>query len=226
MKKIKQLALGLVIALGLAAGAHAEGGGIAWDKAPSRTNDLPALQNGAKLFVNYCLNCHSAAYMRYNRMKDIGLTDEQIKQNLLFANDKVGDTMKVTFDPKQAKEWLAAAPPDLSVITRSRADIGNRPRLGSVPGRCKVDEGDRAMNRAWIPAGALASVSVAGLIALGPLTDSLGTTPFIPRSVQVNTSASTVRESVPVSVNVGSEPNVLSGNRMPYFSAPKSGVAW
>jgi len=87
-------------------------------------NDMAALQHGAKLFVNYCLNCHSANYMRYNRMKDLGLSDVQIKQNLLFATDKVGDTMKISFDPKQAKEWLAAAPPDLSVITRSRADIG------------------------------------------------------------------------------------------------------
>jgi cytochrome c1 len=62
-----------------------------WDKAPSRTNDLPALQNGAKLFVNYCLNCHSAAFMRYNRLQDIGITEQQIKDNLLFTTDKVGD---------------------------------------------------------------------------------------------------------------------------------------
>ena len=51
----------------LAGGAHAAEGGIAWDKAPNKTNDLASLQNGAKLFVNYCLNCHSAAFMRYNR---------------------------------------------------------------------------------------------------------------------------------------------------------------
>jgi len=81
------------------------------------------LQHGAKLFVNYCLNCHSANYMRYNRMHDIGLTDDEIKKNLLFTTDKVGDTMKVALDPKQAAEWLAAAPPDLTLIARSRADI-------------------------------------------------------------------------------------------------------
>jgi ubiquinol-cytochrome c reductase cytochrome c1 subunit len=105
-------------------GAFANSEGLAWDKAPNKVNDLAALQNGAKLFVNYCLNCHSASYMRYNRMKDIGLTDDQIKKNLLFATDKVGETMKVALDPKQAKEWLGAAPPDLSVIARSRSDIG------------------------------------------------------------------------------------------------------
>jgi ubiquinol-cytochrome c reductase cytochrome c1 subunit len=122
---MKKLVLSLLMALGCVTGASANEGGYAWDKFPvEKMNDVAALQNGAKLFVNYCLNCHSAAYMRYNRMKDIGLTDDQIKQNLLFANDKIGDTMKVSLAPKQAAEWLAAVPPDLSVIARSRADIG------------------------------------------------------------------------------------------------------
>ena len=81
MKKIKQMVLGFMASLLLATGAQAATGGIAWDKAPNNTNDLPSLQNGAKLFVNYCLNCHSAAYMRYNRLKDIGLSEQQIKDN-------------------------------------------------------------------------------------------------------------------------------------------------
>jgi len=97
---------------------------IAWDKAPGQVNDLVSLQNGAKLFVNYCLNCHSAAYMRYNRLKDIGLSDVQIKDNLLFTTDKVGDTMKAAIDPKQAKDWFGANPPDLTVIARSRSQGG------------------------------------------------------------------------------------------------------
>ncbi len=112
MKNLKNTVLGLVMALGLAVGAHASGGGgIAWDKAPVKTNDLASLQNGAKLFVNYCLNCHSAAFMRYNRLKDIGLTEQQIKDNLLFATTKVGDTMKATIDPQQAKECSARTHP-------------------------------------------------------------------------------------------------------------------
>ncbi|MDQ6685153.1 MAG: cytochrome c1, partial [Pseudomonadota bacterium] len=82
------------------------------------------LQHGAKIFVNYCLNCHSAQYMRYNRLHDIGLSDEEIRKNLLFATDKVGNTMKTTLDPKQAKDWFGAVPPDLSVIARSRAEPG------------------------------------------------------------------------------------------------------
>ena len=106
----------------LAPAAHANSGGIAWDKFPEeKLHDTAALQRGAKMFVNYCLNCHAAAFMRYNRLRDIGLTEQQIKDNLLFATDKVGDTMKVSLDPRQAKEWLGANPPDLTVIARSRA---------------------------------------------------------------------------------------------------------
>ena len=121
---MKKLLLSLIAALGLAAGAHAAGGGMAWDKAPVNITDQASLQNGAKLFVNYCLNCHSAAFMRFNRLKDIGLTDEQIKDNLLFTTDKVGETMKASIDPKQAKEWFGANPPDLTLIARSRAGHG------------------------------------------------------------------------------------------------------
>ena len=121
---MKKIIFALVTAFGLAAGAHASEGGIAWDKAPDRTNDLGSLQNGAKLFVNYCLNCHSAAFMRFNRLKDIGLTDKEIKDNLLFTTEKVGDTMKSAIDPKQAKDWFGGNPPDLTVIARSRAGHG------------------------------------------------------------------------------------------------------
>jgi len=120
-----KLAWSLIVAAGLVSGAHAAAeGGIRWDKAPDKTNDLGALQNGAKLFVNYCLNCHSAAFMRYNRLTDIGLTEQQIKDNLLFTDAKVGDTMVAAIDPKQAKEWFGANPPDLTVIARSRSAVG------------------------------------------------------------------------------------------------------
>jgi ubiquinol-cytochrome c reductase cytochrome c1 subunit len=122
---MKKILLSLFLALGLAGGAAAAGGGAHWDKFPEeKSNDLAALQNGAKLFVNYCLNCHAASYMRYNRLRDIGLTEDQIKKNLMFATEKVGETMKVTLDPKQAKEWFGAMPPDLTVIARSRAGAG------------------------------------------------------------------------------------------------------
>ncbi|MEW9898852.1 cytochrome c1 [Chitinivorax sp. PXF-14] len=91
------------------------------DKAQVNTRDYESLQRGAKTFVNYCLNCHSAGYMRYNRLQDLGLTEQQIKENFLFSPDaKIGDLMKVSMTSKDAKEWLGAAPPDLTVIARSR----------------------------------------------------------------------------------------------------------
>src|SRR6478735_11146202 len=119
---MKKLILILMVALGAIGSAQASGGdGVHWDKAPSRTNDLPALQNGAKLFVNYCLNCHSASYMRFNRLRDIGISEQQIKDNLLVGTEKVGDVMKASIDPKEAKEWFGANPPDLTLVARSRA---------------------------------------------------------------------------------------------------------
>lgn len=121
---MKKILLGLVMATVLVTGAHASGDGIVWDKAPNKTNDLAALQNGAKIFVNNCLNCHAASYMRFNRLKDIGLTEKQIKDNLLFTTDKVGETMKISMDVKNAKDWFGVVPPDLTLIARSRSDFG------------------------------------------------------------------------------------------------------
>ncbi len=88
--------------------------------APIDASDHASLQRGAKTFINNCLNCHSANYMRYNRLQDIGLTEKQIKDNLLFAGEKVGDTMTVAMNPKDAKKWFGVVPPDLSVEVRAR----------------------------------------------------------------------------------------------------------
>lgn len=83
---------------------------------------LPSLQRGAQTFVNYCLNCHSAAYQRYNRLTDLGLTEEQIKANLMFTTDKVGNTMVSAINVKDAAEWFGAAPPDLTLVARVRGE--------------------------------------------------------------------------------------------------------
>jgi len=121
---MKKFLISLCLVLGVAMPAFASSDMIPLDKAPNKLNDLSALQNGAKIFVNYCLNCHAAAYMRFNRLNDIGLTDKQIKDNLLFTTDKVGDTMKISMDAKQGKDWFGGNPPDLTVIARSRAGQG------------------------------------------------------------------------------------------------------
>ena len=117
----KKIMTALALVAGLTVAAQANTGGPAWDKAPSRIADLGSLQNGAKVFVNYCLNCHSAGFMRYTRLQDIGLTQQQIKDTLLLTDAKIGDTMKAAIDPKQAKAWFGVNPPDLTVIARSRA---------------------------------------------------------------------------------------------------------
>lgn len=88
--------------------------------APIDPSDQASLQRGARTFINQCLNCHSANYMRYNRLHDIGLSDKQIKDNLLFAGEKVGDPMKVSMNKADAKAWFGAPPPDLSVEVRAR----------------------------------------------------------------------------------------------------------
>ena len=93
---------------------------IELSKAPIDLTDNLSLQRGAKIFTNYCLNCHSAKYMRYSNLQDIGLSAETIKNDLLFTGNKIGDTMSVNMSMKDSKKWFGAAPPDLSVVARSR----------------------------------------------------------------------------------------------------------
>jgi ubiquinol-cytochrome c reductase cytochrome c1 subunit len=88
--------------------------------APVNRLDVESLQRGARNFVNYCLTCHSAKYMRYNRLTDLGLTEPQITGNLMFATNKIGQTMTVATTPANGKAWFGAAPPDLAVEARIR----------------------------------------------------------------------------------------------------------
>lgn len=95
--------------------------GVHLEKAHNDLSNVGSLQNGMKLFVNYCLSCHSAEYMRFNRAgKDLGISDDQLKENLMFTADKVGETMKVAMTKADAKKWFGTAIPDLSVSARSR----------------------------------------------------------------------------------------------------------
>ncbi|MCU0933802.1 MAG: cytochrome c1 [Thiobacillaceae bacterium] len=110
----------LFLLLALPTAVWAAGASVPLDRAPVNPHNQESLQRGASVFVNYCLSCHAASYMRYNRMQDFGLSEALIKENLLFAADKPGETMQVAMRAKDAKEWFGVAPPDLSVITRSR----------------------------------------------------------------------------------------------------------
>lgn len=98
----------------------ASGDELQLDSADIDPHDAISIQRGARVFVNYCLNCHSANFMRYNRLTDLGLTEQQIKENLLFTAEKVGDPMTVSASRKDQRQWFGVEPPDLSVIARSR----------------------------------------------------------------------------------------------------------
>lgn len=110
--------------------AFASGGHVQLDKWPGSVSDKAALQNGAKLFVNYCLNCHGASYMRYRNLTDLGLTEQQVRDNLMFTSDKIGGLMAVAARSDEQKLWFGATPPDLTIIARARGDAG-APKAGA-----------------------------------------------------------------------------------------------
>ncbi len=101
--------------------AFASGAALHLDKAPDIQGDQAALQNGAKTFVTYCLNCHGASYVRYNRLTELGLSEQQVKESLMFTAEKIGEQMRVAARPAEQKQWFGATPPDLSLTARSRA---------------------------------------------------------------------------------------------------------
>ena len=108
------------LAIVTSAAAAAFGTDIRYEPAPTNRLDVESLQRGARNFVNYCLNCHSAKYMRYNRLADLGLTEAQIRDNLILTEAKIGDSMNVAMRPADAKAWFNTVPPDLSVEARVR----------------------------------------------------------------------------------------------------------
>ena len=121
MNAIRKLSM-LLLFLAAPAMAIASGDSVHLDKAPVDLKDNVSLQRGVKLFTSRCLACHSASYMRYNRLRDIGMTEEQIKKNLELPEDvKLGSTMQAAMDVNTAKLAFGVAPPDLSVIARSRS---------------------------------------------------------------------------------------------------------
>jgi ubiquinol-cytochrome c reductase cytochrome c1 subunit len=109
-----------VSALFAAAGASAQHE-VELDAANNNVANTPSLQRGARYFVNYCLGCHSAQYVRYNRLaEDLQLTENQLLENLMFTGERPLDTMSIAMDPEDATRWFGTTPPDLSLIARSR----------------------------------------------------------------------------------------------------------
>ena len=95
--------------------------GYRLDHSPHDIRDLVSLQAGARTYMNYCLGCHGVQFMRYGGLTELGLSEAQIKDHLMFTADKVGEPIRTPgFEVKQAKVWFGVPPPDLSVIARSR----------------------------------------------------------------------------------------------------------
>ena len=122
-KKKSLLALfSLALSVGLApTSSLAASAGAALQHANNDVSNTASLQRGARNFVNYCLGCHSAQYVRYNRLgEDLGLSEAQIIENLMFTGERPHDTMTVTMQPQDSERWFGRTPPDLSLIARSR----------------------------------------------------------------------------------------------------------
>jgi ubiquinol-cytochrome c reductase cytochrome c1 subunit len=117
---MKNLLIALLLAPLVASSAWAAEGGYRLDRSPHDEHDKVSLQSGARTYMNYCLGCHGVQYMRYDALKKFGLTEAQIRDNLMFTAEKIGDPIKIAFNPKEAKTWFGVVPPDLSVIARSR----------------------------------------------------------------------------------------------------------
>jgi len=105
----------------LPAGAAVAAGGGDLQHANVNVNDTAAAQRGARLFVNYCMSCHSANYMRYKRLAtDLKLDEQAVMENLVFSDAKIGDRMTIAMRPADAAKWLGKTPPDLTLVARSR----------------------------------------------------------------------------------------------------------
>jgi len=101
--------------------ASASGGGAIIQHANNDVSDIASLQRGARNFVNYCAGCHSTKYIRFNKLQeDLQLTEEQVIENLLFAARRTDELMEVAMPADDAERWFGQAPPDLTLVARSR----------------------------------------------------------------------------------------------------------
>ncbi len=111
----------LAMSTGVIAPARASEGGAVIEHIKTDVSNIGSLQRGARNFVNYCMGCHSAQYVRYNRLaKDLHISEDQLVDSLMFTGGKPYDTMQIAMPADDAARWFGATPPDLSLIARSR----------------------------------------------------------------------------------------------------------
>jgi len=119
MKKHIKIKLALVSTL-LSFNVFASGE-LHLDPANTDISDTASLQNGAKLFMNYCSGCHAIAFMRYNRIaKDLNLSDSLVAEHLMFAGERPGETITTAMPKEGATKWFGGTPPDLSLVARAK----------------------------------------------------------------------------------------------------------
>lgn len=119
---IRKLVLGLA-AFAMAGSAMAAGGHALPFHYEADVDNLPSVQRGAKLFMNYCSGCHSMKYLRYSRLADdIEIPEELLRANLMFTSEKTGDHILSAIPQAKAAEWFGQAPPDLTLETRARGE--------------------------------------------------------------------------------------------------------
>jgi len=96
-------------------------GDLHLDHANTDISDTASLQNGAKLFMNYCSGCHAIGFMRYNRIaQDLNLSDSLVAEHLMFAGEKPGETITTAMPKEGAAKWFGVTPPDLSLVARAK----------------------------------------------------------------------------------------------------------
>lgn len=120
---ILRIAAALLASLWLCVAAHAAESGVHLEHSGISLDDKGSLQRGAALYMNYCSGCHSLKYLRYSRIaSDLGLSEDEVMNNLNFTGAKFGDHVQVAMDPEDAKGWFGNAPPDLTLVARSRGE--------------------------------------------------------------------------------------------------------
>lgn len=118
---MRKLITAFAAALVLLPGAGSAAPEIPLERANNDVGNIASLQRGARMYVNFCLGCHSAKYVRYNRIgRDLQLSEDQLVANLMFTGERPSDTMNIAMPTEDAANWFGKVPPDLSLMARAR----------------------------------------------------------------------------------------------------------